>query len=100
MRLATTSLSTSSESGTSCVKGSTSFGSRRIGCDTRSERTRENGVQEHVRPRLEMLRTRILDLVVTDAVLARYEYHFSWGDTRNVDRIIARAAHHFTVRKP
>ena len=47
-----------------------------------------------------MLGTGILDFVVADAVLARDENHRRRGDTRDIDRIVARAADHFPVRKP
>ena len=60
--------------------------------------TREHRVQQHVGPRLEVLGTGILDLVVADAVLAGYEDHRGGRDARNIDRIMAGAAHHLAMR--
>ena len=55
-------------------------------------------MEQHVRAGLEMLGTRILDLAVADAVLARDENHRGGRNTRNVDRVVSCAAHHFAVR--
>ncbi len=54
-------------------------------------------MQQHIGPRLEMLGTGVLDLVVADAVLAGDEDHRGGRDARNVDRIMAGAAHHLAM---
>src|SRR5436190_20164553 len=100
MRLAMTSLSTSSEAAAGGIALSAIFGCRRIGASDRADRAGEHRVQQHVRPRLEMLRPRVLDLVVTDAVLARHEDHRCRGDPRDIDRVVSRAAHHLAMRIP
>src|SRR5450755_1096582 len=100
MRLAATSLSTSPESGASGVTASTMIDSGGAGRRIRTERASEYCVQKHIGASLEMLRTSVLDLVVTDAVLARHEDHRGRSDACKIDRIMACAADHFAMRKP
>ena len=56
-------------------------------------------MQKYVRARLEVFRTRVFDLVVADAVLARYEDHGGRRDPPDVNRIVGGAAHDVAIGK-
>src|SRR5512142_792859 len=67
--------------------------------ELRRARPGEHGMQKDVRAGLEMLGTRVLDLVVADAVLAGHEDHRGRRDPRHVDGVVAGAARQVAVRK-
>src|SRR5207253_9278700 len=46
---------------------------------------------------LEVVRTGVLGFVVAYAILTRYENHRGGRHPGNIDRIMARTTHHFTV---